>query len=120
MNEPYFVEITQYNSKRKVATTKVKEVLWHGRQSGERQRLGAIAQAKTTQGTEYRVFYIRDNFEVDSRADGSEVFDTSWLMMECFNTLSLAEDYVKHAFADEKALKEELFNVYVKMLQPLG
>lgn len=118
-NLPYFLEITTYNSKRKVATQNIKEIYWHDRKTDERKRLGAIAKCKTSIGSEYRVYYVRDGYSVDGRCDGTHDF-RSWVVMDIFPTQVEAERYVTDVFHDKDTLKEEMFNVYVKLLQPLG
>ncbi len=116
---PYFIEITTYNSKRKVASQNVKEILWHDRKTNHRKRLGAITKANTSVGSEYHVYYIRDNYIVEGKSDGSK--DTrNWVLMDIFPTLKDAERYVCDVFYDKTTLKEEMFNVYIKLLQPLG
>lgn len=67
---------------------------------------------------EYRVYYYNPNFEVtESNTDNKEEM---FVLMDCFPSLPQAEVYVEKHFADNKALRQEMFNVYVKLLQPLG
>lgn len=116
---PYFLEISQYNSKRKVASQNVKEIFWHDRKTDKRQRLGAITKAATSNGAEFHVYYIRDNYLVEGKSDGST--DTqNWVLMDIFPSLKEGEKYVASVFHNEVTLKEEMFNVYIKLLQPLG
>lgn len=116
---PYFLEITTYNTKRKVASQSVKEIFWHDRKTDKRQRLGAITKANTSDGIEFQVYYIRDNYTVEGKSDGGT--DTqNWVLMDIFPSLKDAEKYVCSVFHNEVTLKEEMFNVYIKLLQPLG
>lgn len=118
-------------SKRKHQTEICKDIIWID--SNTEQVVGAIAKYNYGgEWQEYRVYYMRPEYKVNARAPHhnarpdmhpltpSPNTQNSYVVMECFTDLSLANAYVKKHFASPEALKQEMFNVYIKLLQPLG
>lgn len=118
-------------SKRKDPSETLKDIWWTNYLT--EKKVGGIS--KHSYGgdwQEYRVYYIRPEYKVTARARShnqrphehpltpSPNTQDSYVLMECFDDLSLANAYVKKHFASAETLKKEMFNVYVKLLQPLG
>lgn len=118
-------------SKRKDPSSTLKDIVWHT-SKGE-QVVGAIAKWNShSSWQEYRVYYMRPEYQVTARAtnfnNSPQIYpltpkpntQNSYVLMECFQSLTEANRYVKKHFNTRKTLKEEMFNVYVRLLQPLG
>lgn len=96
------------------------------------QQVGVVAKSNVGEWTEWRVHYVRPAFPVTKRADfynNNPMYqpaallpntEQTYLLMNCFTDRKEAVEYAKKHFATPEALKQELFNVYLKMLHPLG
>lgn len=94
--------------------------------------VGVMAKTGCGDWLEWRVLYSRPLYPVTNRASAynnnprcqphAEQPDTekTYILMECFNDLKDAKAYVKKHFESPETLKKEMFNVYLKMLHPLG
>lgn len=127
------LKITSFKkgSKRKDPSETVKGIWWNDHHT--ERRVGGIGKHNGGgDWQEYRVYYVRPEYKVTARArqhnqrpyehplTPSPNTQDSYVLMECFDDLSLANAYVKKHFSSPEALKKEMFNVYVKLLQPLG
>lgn len=121
-------------SRRKQQTEHIKDIIWiEDFPSNTEQVVGGIAKFNYGgEWQEYRVYYVRPEYKVTARAPHhnarpqmhpltpSPDTENSYVVMECFTDLSMANAYVKKHFASPETLKQEMFNVYIKLLQPLG
>lgn len=84
-------------------------------------KVGCISKRGWGDYLEYRVFYTKPEYPVKSRnISHIENHEESFVLMDTFTSLPEANAYVKKHFKDTKALKMEMFNVYIKLLNTLG
>lgn len=129
------MKITSFKngSKRKSLSEHIKNIVWVELPSHEERWVGGIS--KNSYGgawQEYRVYYVKPEYALNARSvkhnrksteyplTPSPNTQNSFVLMECFEDLALANAYVKKHFVNAEALKKEMFNVYLKLLQPLG
>lgn len=94
------------------------DIQWHTKDN-KYIKLGALTPIKMGgKVVEYRVFYVRPDYEVE--ASGSTNHVDNWVLMDIFPNEEEAKKYVHSVFHSKETLKEEMFNVYLKLLQPLG
>lgn len=98
-------------------------------------KVGVIGKTGWGEFLEYRVYYFKSDFGVASRSQMlvdhtnkhnlrvqplTNKSDESVVLMQTYDNLKEAVGYAKRVFKDTKALKTEMFNVYLKLLQALG
>lgn len=94
---------------------------------GKEMKVGLIAKSWSGDWREYRVYFLQEHFPVKARSTNVVNYhnqmpneDESSVLMETFTDLSQANAYAKRVFQTNETLKKEMFNVYLKLLQPLG
>lgn len=88
------------------------DIQWHTKDN-KYLKLGALTPIKRGGGVvEYRVFYVCPNYNKNSH--------DSWVLMDIFPSEEEAKTYIHSVFHSKETLKEEMFNVYIKLLQPIG
>ena len=130
------LKITSFKqgSKRKDPSETIKDIIWcEPYPKDTEQTVGGIARYNYGgEWQEYRVYYMRPEYKVTARSHmfnqrpkehpltPSPNTQNSYVLMECFTDLPSANAYVKKHFKSPETLKQEMFNVYIKLLQPLG
>ena len=84
-------------------------------------QVGVISKRGWGDYLEYRVYFTKPEFPVKSRNVLQDTnTEESYVLMDTFTSLIEANAYVKRNFKDTDALKKEMFNVYLKLLNTLG
>jgi len=103
--------------------------------NGIETKVGMIGKTGWGEFLEYRVYFFKNDFGIASRSQMlvdhtnkhnlrvqplTNKSDESVVLMQTYDNLKEAVGYAKRVFKDTKALKTEMFNVYLKLLQALG
>lgn len=84
-------------------------------------KVGAIGKKGWGDYLEYRVYYCKEQYPIHSRGQHHpENHEQTFVLMNTFADLTLANAYVKKHFKNTETLKKEMFNVYLKLLNTLG
>lgn len=92
------------------------DIQWHTKDK-KYLKLGALTPIKMGKGLiEYRVFYVCPNYKMGSSNNSHD----GWVLMDIFPSEEEAKEYIHSVFHSKETLKEEMFNIYIKLLQPIG